>query len=148
MKHAVIALFGTLLLLGCAKEDAPPIQIDVIAPSVTKQLTDKYGDAYIKTGKVEYDAEKNIYNVELFYKRDGAEKRYVMSMLRAYDSQRQLLQYTGEMPVELMGEASPHGRAYFPVTVDVMMNKWTPTIRLWHSRAHGRATPITSTEER
>lgn len=123
MKYIVIALLSTLFLLGCGKETASPIQVEVIAPSATKQLTEKYGDRFVKIGDVVYDAEKNIYEVEVFYKQDDKEQLYVMNMIRAYDTKRQLLQYIGQVPVELMGEADPNGRAYFNVTVDEMMNK-------------------------
>lgn len=123
MRCKTVALLGVLFLVGCDKKIAPPIQLDVIAPAVTKQLTDKFSDRFFKVGKIQYDAPRNCYFVEILFNDNGVEKRYVMDFHRYHEGNSQLVQYYGQFPVDLIGEGIPQGLAVFPVTIDEMMNK-------------------------
>ncbi len=113
----------SLLLFSCEKKIDPPVQLNVIAPAVEKQLVDKIGDRFVKIGKVEYNVPAGcIYHVEVFYMDGDQEKRYVMAFVNAPD-ERNLRVFRGEFPLHLIGKAEPGDGASFYVSIDEMMNE-------------------------
>ena len=126
MKRLIIVLMGALILAGCGKEDlsekAPPVQIEVIAPSISHQMMERFGNRFKSIGKVEYDASRDAYIVEVFYAHNDHETRYLLPLSRSYVSESRR-PYIGEFPLDVIGERNPQGRPFFRVSIDEQMNK-------------------------
>ncbi len=123
MRYLASFILSALVLIGCDSKSAPPISLGVIAPAVTKQLNDRFGDHDFKVENPRYDASKHVYYAEVNYKFEGQAQRYVMSLLPSFDSNRQFLTYRGEFPTDLLGEDDLRGRVVWPVTIDEMMKE-------------------------
>lgn len=123
LRAGILFSLISLLLFSCEKKSDPPIQLNVIAPAVEKQLAGRLGDRFVKVGKVEFNAsEGSVYHVEVFYMEGDQEKRYVMAFVNTAD-ERNLTVFRGEFPLHLIGEAEPGDGASFYVSIDEMMNE-------------------------
>lgn len=138
MKSILPVLLATLFIVGCKQkpkslmttntDDAPqdpPVEIQVIAPAVEKQFTDKFADGFAKVGKVRFDGSSDVYHVEVLYSEELREKRYVMEFNRVVWAERpNLVVYRGTFPADLPGSGNQStGIAEdFDVTIDEMMN--------------------------
>jgi hypothetical protein len=132
MRFASVALLSALLFVGCDKIPAPrktvhqkpPIGLEVIAPAVAKQLTDRFADRGGKVGKVRFEGSSDFYHVEVFYMQKDREKRYAMELQRMMDGDRpNLVIYGGRFPTILFADKTIAHSTHFTVTVDEMMNE-------------------------
>lgn len=143
MKAQIKPLAATLLCLllftGCDTKstaqkpaiETPPIEINVIAPAVAKQLANRFGDRFARVGNIRFTRTETAgftdspycYHVEFFYKDMDQEKRYVMEMGKVTkEASPNLVTYECEIPLALFGEDSGTADKKFRVTIDNMMN--------------------------
>ena len=126
MKNIIVTFLTACFLIGCGKEKAaqePPIQLEVIAPELSKQFERKLGESFLKVGEVEYKTPENTYLVEIHYTHDDQEERFVMPLLRSVDTDdRHHVVYKGIFPLRLIGDKSP-AEIVVDFKIDELMNK-------------------------
>ena len=142
VKLLAITVLSSLLFASCDTKstvakpanDTPPIAIDVIAPEITKQLSGRFKERFVRVGDVkfsmtkpdEYSDPAHCYHVEIFYKQEDQEKRHVMELVKVIKAASpKLVTYECELPVTLFGEepaTDEHFDKYFRVTIDELMN--------------------------
>ncbi len=126
MKFTLFALLTALLVVGCDKKDPelqPPISIDVIAPAVTDQMKDKLAERFLEVGQVRFDGSAGVYHVEVFYRVDEQERRYIMEFRRELDVDRpNLTVYRAKFPLRLLDDdGTANVQAFFSIAIDGMM---------------------------
>lgn len=98
VKLLAITVLSSLLFASCDTKstvanptnDTPPIAINVVAPEITKQLTNRFGERFLRVGDVkfsmakpdEYSDPAYCYHVEILYKQENQEKRHVMELVK------------------------------------------------------------------
>jgi hypothetical protein len=113
-----VAVLALALLGACSSERQPPIAAMEVSSQIVAQLAERFGDRSIKVDAISYDSAKDAFAVTLTYEIGGEQREHAFSLLRYVDEKRPSAKYAGQVPIELFGEQSPHGKTFCQVTIE------------------------------
>ncbi len=118
MKRSLVALLALGLLSACSSERRSPIAVSEVSSQIVAQLTERFGDQAFKVDAISYDGAKDAFAVTLSYGSDGARQEYGLTLFKYVDQKRPSAKYSGQVPLELFGQESPHGRTFCQVIIE------------------------------